>query len=256
MQRPGLRAISLVLSLISAPIPAAAADPELADCVSTYDHALALKKQGELIEAHSSFAECTLPSCPGPVRDECAAQVRRLGAVIPTVVPAARARQGGELTDVRVLVNGRVLSESIDGRAHRLNPGPHQFRFETAGARPKTLSVVLAEGDRLRKIEVELEIGVDPEPAPIPTMAWVLGGVGLAGLLGFTYFGLSGLAEERDLESCEPACSRERTDDLKRTYLFADISLAIGIVALGGASYVFLNRSSRDQALVGLGGRF
>jgi hypothetical protein len=247
------------VTVLAASGPARAAEPAgPAECVATYDAALDLKKRGELLASHARFSECTLPVCPGPVREECAEQIRQLASMIPTVVPAARARSGGELVEVSVQVDGRLLTERIDGRAHRLDPGPHQFRFETAGAEPRVVSVVLAEGDRLRRIEAVLDTGGEPagEPAPIPTLAWVLGGVGVAGLLGFTYFGLSGLSEESELEKCEPNCRPERTDDLKRTYLFADISLAIGVAALGGATYVYLTRGSSDQALVGIGGRF
>jgi hypothetical protein len=251
-------AVSLALAVVAARPPAhAAASEQAAHCVATYDDALALKKQGELLAARSRFTQCTLPSCPGPVRDECAEQVRGLGTMIPSVVPAARTRDGRELVDVQVQVDGQLLTERIDGRAHRLDPGPHEFRFAAAGETPRVVSVVLAEGERLRRVEAIFDTGTAREPAPIPTLAWVLGGVGVAGLLGFAYFGLSGLSEESALQECEPGCSAERTDDLKRTYLFADISLAIGVAALGGATYVYLTRSSSsDHALVGIGGRF
>lgn len=241
----------------------AQAEDAAGQCVAKYEDALAQKKEGKLTAAHARFAECTEPACPGPVREECASQIKRLDALIPSVVPRARTRSGEELVDVRVSVGGRTLSEKLDGRAHRLDPGPWDFRFESAEFGSKNLRVVLAEGERLRKIEAVFD---DPEAsAEIPTLVYVLGGVGVAGLIGFTYFGLSGLSQESDLETCEPNCSKADTDDLKQTYLFADISLAIGIAGLGGATYFYLQSRSEptrdgaptlDGKLFGVGGVF
>jgi hypothetical protein len=248
---------------------ALAADPaesSEAACVATYEDALAEKKRGALTAAHKRFAECTQPSCPGPVREECGGQVRRLAAIIPTIVPRARTTGGEELTDVRVLVDERVLTEELDGRAHPLDPGAHTFKFEAEGFPTKEMRAVLAEGDRLRKIEAVFDSGEPSEPPPIPTLVYVLGGIGIAGLAGFTYFGLSGLSQESDLEdrNCEPGCPQSDTDDLKRTYLFADISLAIGIAGLGGAAYFYISSRSEgsdraptlDGRMFGIGGAF
>jgi hypothetical protein len=227
-------------------------------CVDTYEQALALRKRGELTAAAARYAECTQPSCPGAVREECERQAKALAELIPTVVPAAKARDGSELVEVRVLVDGRPLTEKLDGRAHRLDPGPHTFRFEAEGEAPREIKVVLAEGERLRRIEAVLgDPAVEPakptgEP-PIPVLAWVLGGVGVVGLAGFTYFALSGLSQESDLEKCEPTCDQSETDSLKQKYLLADISLAIGIAGLGGATYVYFSSRSDSAGDRGAG---
>jgi hypothetical protein len=244
-----------------------AAEPTEAGCVETYEDALAHKKRGALTAAHKRFAECTQPACPAPVREECTGQVRKLAALIPTIVPSARTTGGEELVEVRVQVDGKVLTEKLDGRAHQLDPGPHTFRFETGGFPAQELRAVLAEGERLRKVEAVFDSGEKPAEQPIPTLVYVLGGIGIAGLAGFTYFGLSGLSQESDLDSqgCEPNCSQGDTDDLKRTYLFADISLAIGIAGLGGATYLYVSsrgdgKSEKsptlDGRVFGIGGVF
>ena len=255
------RHIALACLMLAQPVLA----QEL-DCVAIYEDALEKKKSGALTQAHTRFAECTKPSCPGPVREECAGQARRLAQVIPTVVPAAKTSSGRELVEVRVLADGKLLTERLSGRGHRLDPGPHTFRFEAAELPPVEVSVVLAEGERLRRIEAVFDAGTTAAGAqPIPLATWILGGVGVAGLIGFTYFGLSGLSQESDLESqnCEPRCSTDATDDIERTYLFADISLAIGVAALGGATYVYFSSrqaggepGAEARTLVGVGGRF
>jgi hypothetical protein len=251
----------------------ASAEPEVeelsSDCVATYEDALAQKKKGALVAAHERFAECTQPSCPGPVREECAVQIRKLSTLIPTVVPRATGSDGKELVEVRVMVDGRPLTERLDGRAHRLDPGPHTFQFQAPDLPPTSVRVVLAEGELLRRVEAVIDTGENASSgdAPIPTLTWVLGGVGVAGLIGFTAFALSGLSKESDLEACEPNCSTSETDDLKQTYLFADISLAIGILGLGGATYFYVTSrsdpaptapadASARTTIVGVGGAF
>jgi hypothetical protein len=63
-----------------------------------------------------------------------------------------------------------------------------------------------------------------------------LAGVGLVGIGLFSYFGLTGLSKEHDLEqSCMPRCSPSDIDGVRTRYHVADISLGIGVAALAGA---------------------
>ncbi|MBK7580353.1 MAG: hypothetical protein IPI67_09135 [Myxococcales bacterium] len=237
------------------------------DCVEFHEQAVAQRKAGALVHAQASFAACTAPACPGPVREECAAETRRLNGLIPTLVLAARTADGRELSRVQVLADGRPFVDTLDGRAVRLDPGAHTLRFEASGLPPVEARVLLAEGDRLRKVAVVLGSGSNPsESKAIPTLSWVFAGVGVVGLVGFGYFGLSGLSQESDLkrEGCEPNCSRDKTDRLKRSFLLADISLAIGAVGLGAATWVFVSsrraepsaRASNRVTTLGLGATF
>src|SRR5687767_5133942 len=115
---------------ISAATPLAHADPasSVASCVETHETGLDAQRAGKLTAAYTKFAECTAPICPGPVREECAAKVKELDERIPTVVPAAKIQGGAEALDVRVEVDSRPLTSTLDGRAHRMDPGPHTFR--------------------------------------------------------------------------------------------------------------------------------
>lgn len=87
-------------------------------------------------------------------------------------------------------------------------------------------------------------------------MTYVLGGVGMLGLAGFGFFGLTGLSEESDLDQCKPSCASNDVDAVRTRYLAADISLAVGVLAVGGASYFYFARSSgspdQDRGTVAL----
>jgi hypothetical protein len=100
------------------------------------------------------------------------------------------------------------------------------------------------------------------EPAPAeskktPVVVWVLGGVAVVGLAGFVGFGISGRSQQSDLDDCKPNCSQGDVDDMKRTYLFADIALGVAAVAGGAAAYLYFTDKKRTEreggAYVGVG---
>ena len=246
----GTRWLRFGICAACAVTPAAGAEAA-GDCVTIYDSAVAKKRQGKLLAARSQFAECTLPGCPAPVRQECTAQAQRLDRRIPSIVPTAVDSDGRELSDVSVHVKGRRLARRLDGRAHRLDPGPQTLQFRAPGRAAVKVRVVLAEGAKLRRVQaifpVTDEEG-DQRSAPIPTATYVLAGVAAVGLAGFAVFGLSGLSQESRLEECEPTCPEGDSDKLKRTYLFADISLVIGLASLGGATYFYVDSRGAEPA--------
>src|SRR5205814_1618210 len=78
-----------------------------------------------------------------------------------------------------------------------------------------------------------------------PVLAYVLGGVGILGLGSFTYFGLTSKGDLSNLkDTCAPYCAQNDLDSVKTRMLVADISLGVGIVALGVATYLFVTNGS------------
>jgi hypothetical protein len=71
----------------------------------------------------------------------------------------------------------------------------------------------------------------------------LIGGVGLAGFGGFAVFGLTGLSEKRDLaDTCAPSgsCAAGDVSSARTRLIIADVSLGVGVVAVGIATYLFL----------------
>jgi hypothetical protein len=93
------------------------------------------------------------------------------------------------------------------------------------------------------------------EPGPPRTLAYVAGGVGLAGLATFTIFGLMNNAKYDSLEEACTAgrCPADRVDDIDtgRTYqTVANVGLAVGVVGLGaGVTLFVLSRDSGSEAV-------
>jgi hypothetical protein len=74
--------------------------------------------------------------------------------------------------------------------------------------------------------------------------------LGVMGGVGFAYFGLQGKSDEDELDgSCAPRCPQGDIDALRRTYLAADVSLGIGVVALGALGYLWLTNDAETRSV-------
>ncbi len=253
-------------------------------CVSAYDASQRLRRDGKLLSARTELLRCASEACPAAVSKDCTRWLAEVEQSLPTIVLAARDEQGRDITEARVTLGERVLAERLDGRAVALDPGPHTLSFELAGGRKFEQQVVVRQGQKNRLVELRLEprapapaaneratvpspkptpapTSADDqrEPAAIPTLAWVLGAVGVAALGGFVYFALDAPADVDDMDRrCAPNCPQDEVDAAERKALFADIALGVGVAALAGSAIVIVTRPSggAQGAVVSLGARF
>ena len=58
--------------------------------------------------------------------------MEEINRAIPRVVFEAKDSDGNDLVGVKVTMDGKVLTERLDGTAISLNPGEHKFVFESA----------------------------------------------------------------------------------------------------------------------------
>ena len=225
------------------------AAPTLDACIEAHEQAQIHRKNGALLLARERLMTCSRDACPDIARVDCGRWLGEIRQEIPSVVLGARNPDGTDAVDVSVRLDGSPLTNRLDGAAVEMDPGVHVLRLEAAGALPKEQRFVLRVGERNRSIMVALEALPKSAPAPVPEAsslspaAYVLAGVGVLGLAGFGYFGLTGLSKESDLEACKPNCATDDVDAVRTRYLAADISLAVGLVGLGGASYLYFTRS-------------
>ena len=233
-----------------------AEDPKV-KCANAYEQAQRSRKKGELRASHAHLLVCTEAACPAVLRDECLRWLEEVERAMPTVVFAVRDPAGQDITDVRVLVDGVVLAAKVDGKAHEIDPGSHTLRFENEGSVTVEQVVVIREGDKLRTLSVTLPSAAPVEDAPtkkiddgprrpVPASVYVLSAIGLVGLGGFAYFGLKGKGEKSTLDDCKPACDPIDVDHNKRTFLYSDIALGVGVVSLGVATVLFFTRPAED----------
>lgn len=146
----GAFAGSLVVS------PAARAG-EKERCVQAHADGQRLDKRGELREAVTTFTACASPSCPRIVESECRELLARAKERLPTIVVEGRGSDG-PILEARVLVDGRVVAERLDGAPLALNPGARIVRLEPFDRRylPKEAEVTAREGERGARVVFEL----------------------------------------------------------------------------------------------------
>ena len=224
------------------------------ECVAAYEATQTLRKEGTLIEAREKALFCAQDGCPNVLRDDCTAWVSDIEKSIPSIVLNVTDGAGKDIVDVRVSIDGKVVKQKLDGKSIALDPGSHALHLESTGFSAVDQDVVAREGEKNRTILVKLgdavpEGGDDVAAAvserPTPASVYVFGVVGIVGLGAFTAFALSGNAKKSDLDAqnCKPSCAQSDVDVIKSKYLLADLSLGVGVVALGVATVLYLTRS-------------
>ena len=253
---------ALVLALASCvglvALPARAAAPSGKQvCVDAYERAQDLRRTGKLIDAREALITCSQSTCPSAATVDCARWLGEVEQSLPSVVVSARDAGGREVSDLRVLVDGAPLPAAPNGRATPIDPGAHTFRYESSQGPSTEERITIREGEKNRAVSVIL--GAAPGPAaptspsspssssssarPIPALAWVLGGVGVAGFALLAGFGASSLGDESALrETCAPRCAEDDVHAIRVKHTIADIGLGVGVASLGVATWLVLTR--------------
>jgi len=147
--RPAAVALAAALALCLAP-RAAQADLTKDQCIDANSRAQDLRRDHKLSLALEQLRLCADASCPAIVRGDCTKRLDEIDSIQPTIAFEVKDASGGDLTAVRVTVDGKQVAERVDGSAIALDPGPHVAVFESAGLAPVTRNLVLTEGQKGR----------------------------------------------------------------------------------------------------------
>jgi hypothetical protein len=248
----------------------------LAHCIDAFGAAQGLRRAGKLQGSRAQLVSCARQQCPARIADKCVAWLGEVDEAMPTVVVAARDASGRDLFDVRVIVDGELLTERLDGRAHAVDPGPHRFRFEHEDMPPVERQLLVVERDKGRRLDVafteppsddEPPAPMDEEPPAraISPVAWVGLGLGVAGIVVGAVTGAMAASRLDDIEAActtewrgELYCLERQGDAIDEGRMLADVSTA-GI-AVGSAAFaigitalvVSLVRRADDEKAVSL----
>ncbi len=199
--------------------PAMAQGPTKRECAAANETAQDLRSMGRLREARQKLAICTAESCPGAIREDCGQRLQEVDAAIPTITIAAVEATGGDLTGVRVTMDGQPLLQQLGGTAMAVDPGEHHFVFDAPGYHEKIETFVVREGEHNRDLRVVLE-STAPPPAPatpppppavtpkddgttMRTAGLASGGAGAAGVVVGAIFGIvSKLTYDAGMRGC------------------------------------------------------
>ena len=236
----------------TAPADAApAAEQEKQACVAAADQGQLVRDAGKYAEATIQFTRCAADECPAIVRAQCGLWLGQVLDAMPTVVFAMTDASAHDLTDVRVLEDGKVLANALDGRPVRLDPGAHEIRFEAAGHDPVVASVVLRAGDKNRTVTAVAREPMAPlvplagtrarfwDARTVTSLSFVVAGALAAG--AGLYFSLSSQNEADDAagfrQSVTPSGCRQTVSPVC-TALSSDVDAQNRDAALGTGLYV------------------
>lgn len=229
-------------------------------CLNAHADAQKLRKKHALLDAQKMLRVCAREGCPSLVQKDCIRWLSEVEAEQPTVIVVATDENGDETLAVKVLLDGKPLVEKLDGSPIAIDPGEHVLRFERPSG-SKEERIVLHDGEKSRKVSVSFaapkQVAEPVVSSGIPVSAWVLGGVGVAALGSFAYFGLTGRSKESSLSSsCAPRCSDDDIAGVRRSYLVADVSLGVSVVSLAVATVIAVTSQSTVAVRPMTGGAF
>lgn len=242
-----LLATAVLVGGVSAPCGAFGAEQsEVTECYDAHETGQVQRKTGEFRSARRSFSICGRTSCPAIVQRDCIAWAKELQDTQPSVVLAVVKGDGTDALGAKALLDGSPAP--LDGRAIELDPGEHRIRVEGGAEGPVEHRFTVREGERLRRISVM--VSRTPQgAASLPTATYVFGGVAVLSLASFGAFAWMGKSKENDLaHTCSDRCSDADVNDVRSSYLVADVSLGIAAIAAGAAIATWLLTPRARQA--------
>ena len=149
-----------------------ASGPALADatkdqCVDANGRGQQFRRENKLSAARTEFRTCASPSCPAIVRDDCARRLDELDKVQPTIVFELKDAAGSDVSGVKVTVDGKPLTDRLDGAALPVDMGEHVFGFEVPDQPQFTRTLIIAEGEKLRHERIALGGAGAPGSTPL-----------------------------------------------------------------------------------------
>jgi hypothetical protein len=248
---------------------AAAADKASLACIRASDEGQSARDANDLLRARELFAQCTEAKCPAMIRRDCASWLEQVESQLPSVVLGIRDADGHDVVDARVAIDGQPIDEKTRGGTIELNPGPHVIRWEGAGE-PVEIRIALRPQEKSRPViatlarpapaAVPAASAASPAQAPppetsevsqrggLPVATYVLGGVGVAALGAFAYFGLRAKHDSDSMhDKCAPACAHDEVTALKTKVVVADIALGVGVAGVAAATFFAFRGTSRPK---------
>ncbi len=247
---------AVAICLLRAPVAGAQSPAESegtikTECLHAHEHAQEARRASKFGEARRLLRACAAEACPALVRADCVPWLTDLERVYPTVVFDAYV-DGRQMESARVMIDGALATERIDGKPIEVDPGEHTFRFEVPGFPPREQRLVIFEGPDHRLVSASFEhakpVDKPVRTRPVSTSVWVATGVAAASVVSLAVFGSLALAQKQSLEgSCAPVCTNSQMNGLLLDVHAADASLALAAAAAITGGILFLVRPAAER---------
>lgn len=177
-----------------------------------------------------------------------------IGPKIPTltVTLSAAKPEGASLS-----LGDRDISAEL-GRPLPLDPGAYTVRLASGSNEITSAEVELQAGDA-RTVELDVsgaapaqrDTGEQESKSGAPTLAWVAGGIGVAGLAVGAVTGLMAASKTDTIDQNCPnrvcnAEGRDAVDSAQSLGLVSTVSFGVGIAGVGLATYLFLSADGSE----------
>ncbi len=231
----------------------ASAELEPDECIAAHASAQELVDSGKLLEARKKFESCATSGCPKVIQRDCKVLGTAVEKSMPTLNLTAVDHNGQAIAGFGLEVDGVALPLDASHQPLSLDPGNHRIKVIVSGRQAADVLVTVRKQEKNQSAVIQLA-APDPAASKVRTAGYVLAGVGAVGLLSFVGFGISGYVDQGKLEdnSGHTALGNDYglADRMRRKYVIADMSLGIGLVSLGAATYLLLvTRDSTEHAL-------
>jgi hypothetical protein len=254
----------------SGPAAPAEAPPsdEKAVCIGAFDQAQVERAASHFLESQKQLLVCSRPVCGNALMAECTQMYTDIDRAIPSVVLSAHDEaRNVDLTAVDVSVDGHPFTQVLDGKPHPVDPGEYEFVFSVPGREPVRRSLVVGTGDKYRQVQVvfpaldpaarrapsaaaSIEADAAPSGRGVPTMSFVLGGIGIAGFGTFAGLRIVGNNDFDDMQrGCAPTCAESDVSDLRQKFVLSNVALGVGAGATAGALLWYLLAPSGTSSM-------
>lgn len=262
-----LATLAPLLAVSALPRTAVADDRQI--CVAASEKGQQLRAAGKLVEAREQFNLCDRAACPTLIQQDCTQWMSEVLDTLPSVVPGAKDRQGRDVVTARLLIDGKVATETLDGKPIVLDPGVHSFVFEAkgaaaAGATPTVKEqVVVKPGEKNRIVSVTFATGdagragagagatataVEGSKSSPPIAAYIIGGLGIAALGAAGVMGALANSDARSLrDTCAPNCQQSDVDAIQTRYTIGGVTAGVGGALLITGIVLFIVHGSRGS---------
>ena len=246
--------------------PLARADEATKACATAFEQAQYHQRDQKLASARASAVTCAAATCPAFVRDACQKILSDVEAAQPTLVFAAQDALGNDLVDVRVEIDGQVLTEKLGPEAVPVDPGEHSLRFVSpAGALEQHVLARVGEKNRIVRVTLPARPAATgpgtppspPAPGPSRWSPWptaIAGGVALAAIGASIGVGASAKSDADHLRAtCAPACAHSDVSSVDTRVVVSDVLLGAGVAAAAVAVvFVFVGRGRAEAPVAAL----
>lgn len=233
--------------------------------------------EGRLLEALARWNEAmALAQKTNDVRVEfIQGKIDRLQPRIPSLTIEVA---GGLPEGTRISRNGDEVPLDTVGTAVQVNPGRYVITAKAPGRPEQRAEVFLEEGQREvarltfreagpPEVAASNKIPERKAAAPDHTLAYVLGGVGVAGVVVGAVTGLMLRSKQSTIDehcdsstkACDDQAGPDAAESAKGLVPINVVAWTVGIVGLGSGTIVYLSgRSAREESVAGVavGGRF